>query len=59
MGKAVSCKDLGDIKCTWEGKADTEDELVELATKHGRDAHGITEFTPELMDGLKAAIKDV
>ncbi len=58
MGKAVSCKNLGDIECTWEGRADTEEELIELAKAHGRDAHDITEFSPELMVQLKAAIKD-
>ncbi len=58
MGKAVSCKNLGDIECTWEGKADTEEELIELAKEHGRDAHDITEFSPELMEQLKAAITD-
>ena len=58
MGKKVSCKDLGDIECTWEGRADTKEELVELATAHGREAHGIKEFSSELMDQLSAAIKD-
>jgi predicted small metal-binding protein len=58
MGKAVSCKNLGDIECTWEGKADTEEELIELAKEHGRDAHDITEFSPELMEQLKAVITD-
>ncbi len=58
MGKAVSCKNLGDIECTWEGRADTEEELIELAKAHGRDAHDITEFSPELMEQLKTAIKD-
>jgi predicted small metal-binding protein len=59
MGKAVSCKDLGDIKCTWEGKADTEEELIAMAKAHGRDEHGITEFTPELMEEFKAKIREV
>ena len=58
MGKSVSCKNLGDIECTWEGRADTEEELIELAKEHGRDAHDITEFSPELMEQLKAVIKD-
>jgi predicted small metal-binding protein len=58
MSKVVSCKDLGDLNCTWEGRADTEEELIEMAKVHGRDVHGITEVTPELMEQLKAAIRD-
>jgi predicted small metal-binding protein len=58
VSKTVSCKDLGSIECTWEGKADTEEELIELAKAHGRDVHGITEVSPELMEQIKAAIKD-
>ena len=58
MGKKVSCKDIGDIECTWEGRADTTEEVIELAKEHGRDVHGITEVPPELMEQLKAAIKD-
>ena len=58
MGKTLSCKDLGDIKCTWEGKAETEEELIEAARVHGREAHGINEISPELMGQIKAAIQD-
>jgi predicted small metal-binding protein len=58
MGKTVNCKDLGDLECTWQGRADTEEELIEMAKVHGRDAHGITEVSDELMSHLKAAIKD-
>jgi predicted small metal-binding protein len=58
MGKTVSCKNLGSIECTWEGKADTEEELIELAKEHGREVHDMTEFSPEFMGQLKAVIKD-
>ena len=58
MGKTLDCKDLGDIECTWQGKAETEEELIEVAKAHGREAHGITEVSPELMEQIKTAIKD-
>jgi len=58
MGKTLNCKDLGDLECTWQGKAETEEELIELAKVHGREAHAITEVSPELMEQIKAAIKD-
>lgn len=59
MGKSLSCKNLGDLECTWEGTAETEEELFELALAHGKEAHGITEASEELLGAMKAAVKDV
>jgi predicted small metal-binding protein len=58
MGKSLKCKDIGLTDCTWEATADTEEELIELAKAHA-PVHDITEITPELIDQLKAAMKDV
>lgn len=58
MGKSLSCKNLGDLECTWEGKADTEEELLEVALTHGREAHNITEVSDELLEEMKSAIRD-
>ena len=57
MGKSLKCKDIGVTDCTWEGKAETEEELIEMAKAHG-PVHGINEISPEMMADLKAAIKD-
>jgi len=57
MGKILRCKDVGMIDCTWEGRAETEEELIKLAKEHAPE-HGLTEITPELMEQLKAAIQD-
>ena len=58
MSKTLSCKNLGDLECTWEGKADTEEEILEVALTHGREAHGITEVSDELLEEMKSAIRD-
>jgi predicted small metal-binding protein len=58
MSKSLSCKNLGDLECSWEGKAETEEELLEVALAHGREAHDIAEVSEELLGEMKAAIRD-
>jgi len=57
MGKSLKCKDVGVSDCTWEAKAETEEEIIEMAKAHG-PVHGINEISSEMMADLKAAIKD-
>lgn len=44
--KEFKC-DLGP-KCTWHYIAQTEELMVDGVAVHAREAHGITEFTPEM-----------
>lgn len=57
MGKSLKCKDVGMTDCNWEAKAETEEELLELAKAHAPE-HGLTEIPPEMVEQLKAAIRD-
>ena len=45
--KEFRCSDLGQ-KCSWHYIAQTEDLIVDGVAVHAREAHGITEFTPEM-----------
>jgi predicted small metal-binding protein len=45
--KEFKCSDLG-MKCGFRYIAQTEDLIIDGVALHERDAHGITEFTPEL-----------
>lgn len=45
--KEFRCSDLGQ-KCPWHYVAQTEDLIVDGVAVHAREAHGITEFTPEM-----------
>jgi predicted small metal-binding protein len=36
--------------------APTEDELLQKVAAHAREAHGVTEVTPELLSKVKSAI---
>ena len=59
MAKALSCKDTGILDCTWEGRAETEEELLRQALKHAAEVHNETEFTTEQMASIRALIRDV
>ena len=50
--KEFSCKDLG-TACTWHYVAQTEELLADGVALHAREAHGIAEFTPELVAKVK------
>ncbi len=52
-----SCKDMG-MNCEWHAEADDLDKLLEEIKKHASEAHGITEFTPDLVEKVKSVIKD-
>ncbi len=52
MMKEFRCQDLG-TACTWRYIAQTEELLADGVAVHAREAHGIREFTPELMAKVK------
>lgn len=56
MAKTISCKDVGP-DCTFTASAETEAELMQKVAVHASE-HGIMEVTPELLEKVKAAIKD-
>jgi predicted small metal-binding protein len=52
MMKEFRCQDLGNA-CTWRYFAQTEELLADGVAVHAREAHGIREFTPELVAKVK------
>jgi predicted small metal-binding protein len=59
MAKVLSCKDTGILDCTWEGRAETEEELLRQAKEHAAAVHNETEFSAEEMAAIRAAIREV
>ena len=57
MAKILRCSDTG-VACTWEGRAETEEELLQMAAKHAAEVHNETSFTPEEIAGFRAVIRD-
>ena len=58
--KQIACRDLG-LDCDYVATAETEEELMRVGAEHGKAVHGYTDedFTPEMVEKVKAAIKDV
>ena len=55
MGKVLRCGDL--VKgCAFEARG-TEEEILQKAGPHAREAHGM-EVTPEMVVAVKRAIRD-
>lgn len=55
--KAVKCRDVG-VDCDFVAKGETVDDVLRQCGEHARTAHGFTDVPPELVDKVKAAIRD-
>ena len=58
MAKSIKCLDVG-VDCDFEARAETEEELMKKVAEHARTKHNITEIPSELVQKVKAAIRDV
>lgn len=56
MTKVLKCGDLMP-GCSFQAKAETEDEVLQAAAAHAKEVHGL-EPTPDLVEKVKAAIRD-
>ncbi|MEV8467721.1 DUF1059 domain-containing protein [Fluviibacterium sp. DFM31] len=56
MTKVLKCGDLMP-GCDFEARGATEDEILQKAAAHAKEAHGI-EPTPELVEKVKSLIQD-
>lgn len=54
--KTFKCSDVG-YKCDTVIDGGTEDEVLNKASEHGRQAHGLKEMTNDLKDKVRSAIK--
>ena len=57
MAKAIYCSDMG-ADCTFVARGETLDEVLAAGAEHGKEVHGITEITPEMVEKVKAVIRD-
>jgi predicted small metal-binding protein len=51
----IQCRDTGGY-CNWEGRADSEEELLEMAFQHAKGAHRIRR-TKELEEATRKKIR--
>ena len=56
MPYSLAC---GDVMpgCAATFDADSEEDLLQQVGPHARDAHGISEITPDVLAAVKGAIK--
>jgi predicted small metal-binding protein len=55
--KVLSCRDAG-VDCDFEVRAETVEEIYELAAEHGRTAHNMQEISDELKAKMYSLIRD-
>lgn len=57
MEKVIHCRDVG-FDCNGVIKAKTDEEALALAAEHARTVHGVTEITPQVVEQIKAVIRE-
>lgn len=55
--KVVNCRDVG-VDCDFVAKGETVDDVLRQCGEHARSAHGFADVPPELVDKVKAAIRE-
>ena len=53
MAKEMRCADLG-MDCQYVARGETEDEVMQQASQHGKQAHGMTD---EDLQGMESDIR--
>lgn len=53
---SFECKDIG-LDCGWKATAKNDDALMKKITQHAKKDHGMKEFSPDMVQKVKGAIK--
>jgi predicted small metal-binding protein len=57
MAKFVRCRDVG-FDCEGVIRAESEEEALAQAAEHAQAVHGLTEISDEVVDAVRAAMRD-
>ena len=57
MAKVLRCRDVG-LDCEGELRGETEEEILRQAAEHARITNNMTEMTPEIVQKVRAAIRE-
>lgn len=55
--KVINCRDVG-VDCDFVARGETVDEVLRQCGEHARSAHGYEDVPPELLENVKAAIRE-
>ncbi len=57
MAKVLRCKDVG-FDCEGVIRAETEEEVLKMAAEHAQSVHNLNELSDEVVEKVRAAIRD-
>lgn len=57
MAKILHCRDVG-FDCEGVIRGETEDEVLQQAAEHARNDHGMQDVSPEVVEQIRAQIRD-
>ena len=46
-------------ECEWRYDAESEEDILEHAAVHAREAHGMDQVPPEIVDRIRASIVEI
>jgi predicted small metal-binding protein len=55
--KVVNCRDVG-VDCDFVARGETVDDVLRQCGEHARSAHGYADVPPELVDKVRASIRE-
>ena len=57
MAKVLRCRDVG-FDCDGVTRAETEEEILKKAAEHAQTVHNLKEISEEVVEKVRAAIRD-
>lgn len=57
MAKVLRCRDVG-FDCDSVIRAETEEEILKKAAEHAQTVHNLKELSEEVVEKVRAAIRD-
>lgn len=57
MAKVLRCRDVG-MDCDFVARAETEEEILKKAAEHVQTVHNMKDVSEELVEKVRAAIRD-
>ena len=57
MAKVLTCREVG-MDCDFVARGNSEEEIMAQAAAHAQKDHGFQSIPPEVVEKVKAAIRD-
>ncbi|MDQ6705442.1 MAG: DUF1059 domain-containing protein [Acidobacteriota bacterium] len=57
MSKILRCREVG-MDCDWEGRGESQQEVLTKAADHAKTEHGIEQIPADLMAKVQSAVHD-